>query len=168
MIHGVNPGPLMLKNNPSLFWGIITSMYIGNLLLLILNVPLIGIFIKILRVPNQIMAPLITIFCLIGAYSIKTNASGILIVIVFGIVGYLMRKYEYDSAPLILANVLGPLMENSLRQSMMLFRGEIFQIFHRPIALFFFTIAGFLLLSPLISVLLRNKFSRPIFIDDEQ
>jgi putative tricarboxylic transport membrane protein len=151
MVHGVNPGPHLVESNPSLFWGIITSMYIGNLLLLILNVPLIGLFVRILRIPQQVLAPLITVFCLIGAYSLKNDASGVLIVILFGVIGYLMRKFEYDPAPLVLASVLGPLMENSLRQSMMLFRGDIHQLFERPIALAFLAAAFVLLLSPLVS-----------------
>jgi len=159
MIHGVNPGPLLLKDNPGLFWGIITSMYIGNFLLLILNVPLIGLFVRILKVPYEILGPIITVFCFLGAYSINNNATGILIVIVFGVVGYLMRYFEYDAAPLVLAMVLGPLMEDSLRQSLMLFRGDVTQIVHRPIALVFLGIAGFLLVSPLLSRLLHIGFS---------
>ena len=161
MIHGVNPGPLLLKDNPALFWGIITSMYIGNFLLLILNVPLIGLFVRILKVPYEILGPIITVFCFLGAYSINNNVTGILIVIVFGVVGYLMRYFEYDPAPLVLAIVLGPLMEDSLRQSLMLFRGDVAQIVHRPIALVFLGIAGFLLVSPLLSRLLRMGFSKP-------
>jgi len=99
MIHGVNPGPLLLKDNPVLFWGIITSMYVGNALLLILNVPLIGVFVKILKVPSEIMAPLITVLCFIGAYSINNDVSGVVIVLIFGVAGYLMRKFRYDPAP---------------------------------------------------------------------
>jgi len=159
MIHGVNPGPLLLKDNPGLFWGIITSMYIGNFLLLILNVPLIGLFVRILKVPYEILGPIITVFCFLGAYSINNNATGILIVIIFGVVGYLMRYFEYDAAPLVLAMVLGPLMEDSLRQSLMLFRGDVTQIVHRPIALVFLGIAGFLVVSPLLSRLLHIGFS---------
>jgi putative tricarboxylic transport membrane protein len=167
MIHGVNPGPLLFKDNPALFWGIITSMYIGNFLLLILNVPLIGLFVGILKVPYQILGPIITIFCLIGAYSINNNVAGILIVIVFGVVGYLMRYFEYDPAPLVLAIVLGPLMEDSLRQSLMLFRGDASQVIHRPIALAFLVIAGFLLFSPLLSRLIKTGFSKPTPTKDE-
>lgn len=166
MIHGVNPGPLLLRDNPVLFWGIITSMYIGNLLLLIQNVPLIGLFVKILKVPSKIMAPLITMICFIGAYSINNNVSGILIVIIFGIMGYLMRKFRYDPAPLILAFVLGPLMEDALRQTMMLFRGDVFKIFERPIATIFLGIAFFLFISPLITKLLKLRVSKPTFLDD--
>jgi putative tricarboxylic transport membrane protein len=167
MIHGVNPGPLLLQDNPALFWGIITSMYIGNFLLLILNVPLIGVFVRILKVPYEILGPVITVFCFLGAYSINNNATGILIVIVFGVVGYLMRYFEYDPAPLVLAIVLGPLMEDSLRQSLMLFRGDVSLIVQRPIALAFLGIAGFLLVSPLFSRLLHIGFSKPMSEEDK-
>jgi putative tricarboxylic transport membrane protein len=167
MIHGVNPGPLLLRDNPILFWGIITSMYIGNLLLLIQNVPLIGLFVKILKVPSKIMAPLITVICFIGAYSINNNISGILIVIIFGALGYLMRKFRYDPAPLILAFVLGPLLEDALRQSMMLFRGDVFKIFQRPIAMAFLGVAFFLFISPFITRLFKRNSSRPTVVDDK-
>jgi putative tricarboxylic transport membrane protein len=168
MIHGVNPGPLLLRDNPVLFWGIITSMYIGNLLLLIQNVPLIGLFVKILNVPPKIMAPLITVVCFVGAYSINNSVSGILIVIIFGTVGYFMRKFRYDPAPLILAFVLGPLMEDALRQSMMLFRGDILEIFHRPIATAFVGLAFLLFVSPFVTRLLRPHFSKPTFVDNHR
>jgi len=167
MIHGVNPGPLLLRDNPVLFWGIISSMYVGNIFLLILNVPLIGLFVRILKVPSDIMAPVITIICFIGAYSINNDSSGILIVMIFGVAGYLMRKFKYDPAPLILSFVLGPLMENALRQSLMLFRGDVSGLLQRPIALFFLALALFLFLSPLVSKLLKRRFSRPVFVDDE-
>lgn len=167
MVHGVNPGPLLLKDDPVLFWGIISSMYVGNLLLLILNVPLISIFVRILKVPSDIMAPLITVICFIGAYSINNDVSGILIVILFGGIGYLMRKFKYDPAPLILAFVIGPLMENSLRQSMMLFRGDIGGLLQRPVALFLLAGALFLFLSSLVSTLVPWRFSRRTFADRE-
>lgn len=167
MIHGVNPGPLLLRDNPVLFWGIITSMYVGNILLLIQNVPMIGLFVKILKVPSKIMAPLITVICFIGAYSINNSVSGILIVILFGAVGYLMRKFRYDPAPLILAFVLGPLLEDALRQSMMLFRGDFLKIVERPIATIFLGIAFFLFVSPLLAALLRLRFFKPTSVDDK-
>jgi putative tricarboxylic transport membrane protein len=167
MIHGVNPGPLLLRDNPALFWGIITSMYVGNLLLLILNVPLIGIFVKILKVPSEIMAPIITVICFIGAYSINNDVSGILFVILFGVMGYLMRKFKYDPAPLILAFVLGPLMENSLRQSMMLFRGDVSKVLERPVTIVLLVFALFLFLSPLFGKLLRRGEAAPLSRGEE-
>lgn len=165
MIHGVNPGPLLLRDNPGIFWGIVISMYIGNFLLLIQNVPLIGIFIRILKVPPKIMALLITVLCFIGAYSVNNDVSGILIVIIFGVIGYLMRKFRYDAAPMILSFVLGPLIEDSLRQSMMLFRGDFSKIFQRPIAIAFLGLAFFLLLSPLITKVLKRFIIKKSFVN---
>lgn len=147
MIHGVNPGPFLMRDNPTLFWGIIASMYIGNGLLLIFNIPLIGPFVKILKVPSMIMAPLIAVSCFIGAYGISNDVYGILTVIIFGLVGYLMRKFGYDPAPLLLAFVLGPIMEDTLRQSLMLFRGNVLEVFQRPIALLFLVITFVVLFS---------------------
>jgi putative tricarboxylic transport membrane protein len=162
MIHGVNPGPLLLRDNQPLFWGIITSMYIGNVLLLILNVPLIGLFVKILKVPSGIMVPLITMICFIGAYNVNNNVSGILIAIIFGLAGYLMRKFQYDPAPLVLAFVLGPLLEDSLRQSLMLFRGDVLGVMQRPIALSLFGLTFLIFLSPLLRKRLRFGRLKPV------
>jgi putative tricarboxylic transport membrane protein len=165
MIHGVNPGPLLLRDNQALFWGIITSMYIGNILLLILNVPLIGLFVKILKVPSDIMAPLITMICFIGAYSVNNNVSGILIATIFGLTGYLMRRFQYDPAPLILAFVLGPLLEDSLRQSLMLFRGDVLGVVQRPIALSLFGLTFLVFFSPLLRKRFRFGRLQPAFVE---
>ena len=99
MIHGVTPGPLMMKQNPELFWGVIASMYIGNVMLLILNLPLIGMWVQILKVPYKILFPLILLFCLIGVYSVNNSVFDIYIMLIFGILGYLMKKFEYEGAP---------------------------------------------------------------------
>jgi putative tricarboxylic transport membrane protein len=130
-------------------------------------VPLIGVFVKILKVPSEIMAPIITVICFIGAYSINNDVSGILFVILFGVMGYLMRKFKYDPAPLILAFVLGPLMENSLRQSMMLFRGDVSKVFERPVTIVFLAFALFLFLSPLLGKLLRRGVAAPLSRGEE-
>ena len=156
MIHGITPGPLFLRDHPATFWSVITSMYIGNVLLVLLNIPLIGLFVRILTVPKEIMATMITLFCFIGAYSISNNPTHILILIIFGFIGYIMRKFEFDPAPLILAFVLGPLLEDALRQSLMLFKGNVLEICHRPIALGFLLLAIFLMVSPIITSLRRR------------
>ncbi|MFH1757888.1 MAG: tripartite tricarboxylate transporter permease [Pseudomonadota bacterium] len=150
LIHGIKPGPLLMKNHPDLFWGVIGSMYIGNVMLLILNLPLIGIWVKILKIPYPILFPLILLFCLIGSYSLNNNVVEVMIMIFFGIVGFLMKKFEYEGAPLILAFVLSPLMENALRQSLIMSHGSFSIFFTRPIAVTFFVVALFLLVSPLI------------------
>ena len=134
MIHGVTPGPLIMKDHPELFWGVITSMYIGNILLLIMNVPLIRLFVKIVEIPYAILSPLIILICTIGAYSINNSHADVIMMILFGILGYLMRKFDYDLAPLILAFVLGPLLEKSMRQSLISSNGDLMIFFTRPIA----------------------------------
>lgn len=149
MIHGIKPGPLLMKQHPDLFWGVIGSMYIGNVMLLILNLPLIGIWVKILKIPYPILFPLILLFCLIGSYSLNNNIVEVMIMILFGIVGYLMKKFEYEGAPLILAFVLSPLLENALRQSLIMSHGSFAIFLTRPISLVFFIVSIFLLVSPL-------------------
>ncbi|MDI6753379.1 MAG: tripartite tricarboxylate transporter permease, partial [Thermodesulfobacteriota bacterium] len=150
MIHGVQPGPLMMKQNPGLFWGVITSMYIGNIMLLILNLPLIGMWVQVLRIPYRILFPLILLFCLIGVYSVSNAVFDIYVMILFGIVGYLMKKFDYEGAPLVLAFVLGPLMENNLRKSLIMSQGDFSIFFTRPLAAASMILAIFLLVSPLI------------------
>jgi putative tricarboxylic transport membrane protein len=150
LIHGIKPGPLLMKQHPDVFWGVIGSMYIGNVMLLILNLPLIGVWVKILKIPYPILFPLILLFCLIGCYSLNNNVAEIMIMILFGIVGFLMKKFKYEGAPLILAFVLSPLMENALRQSLIMSHGRFSIFFTRPIAVTFVLIALFLLISPII------------------
>jgi putative tricarboxylic transport membrane protein len=157
LIHGIKPGPLLMKQHSDLFWGVIGSMYIGNLMLLILNLPLIGIWVKILKIPYPILFPLILLFCLIGVYSVNNNFYEVLIMIFFGIIGYLMKKYGFEGAPLILAFVLSPLMENSLRQALIMSRGSFGIFFTRPISLIFFILAIVLLASPFIPGLSKKK-----------
>jgi putative tricarboxylic transport membrane protein len=150
MIHGITPGPMLIDQHPNLFWGLIASMYIGNLMLLILNLPLVGIWVQLLRVPYNILFPLIILFCLIGVYSISNSAVDIYIMIIFGVIGYLMKKTEYEGAPLILALVLGGMFETALRQSLMLSDGSFGIFFSRPISCGFLLIAIFILIFPLI------------------
>jgi len=157
MIHGVQPGPLMMKQNPGLFWGVITSMYIGNLMLLILNLPLIGIWVQVLKVPYKILFPLILLFCLIGVYSVSNAVFDIYLMLIFGIVGYLMKKFAYEGAPLVLAFVLGPLLENNLRKSLIMSQGDFSIFLNRPLAAVSLIIALFLLISPLIPWMKRKR-----------
>ncbi|MCX5907627.1 MAG: tripartite tricarboxylate transporter permease, partial [Deltaproteobacteria bacterium] len=124
MIHGIVPGPNMLRQNPDLFWGVVVSMYVGNAMLLVLNLPLIGLWVRLLKVPYAILFPLILLFCLIGGYTVNNKIVDVYIMILFGIAGYLLRKFRYESAPLILAFVLGPLLEDALRQSLIISEGD--------------------------------------------
>jgi putative tricarboxylic transport membrane protein len=150
MVFGVEPGPLLIQKAPDVFWGTITSMYAGNVMLLILNLPLIAIWVKVLKVPYPILFPLILLFCLIGAYSINNSVTDIIIMNIFGIAGYMMKKLEYEGAPLILAFILSPLFENALRQSLMMSRGSFSIFLTRPISLGFVLVVAMILVSPLI------------------
>jgi putative tricarboxylic transport membrane protein len=135
LIQGITPGPQLATAKPELFFGVIASMLVGNLMLVILNVPLIRIFVMLLRVPGSILAPLIIVFCVIGAYSLSNSVVEVLLMIGFGIGGYLMRKVDLDPAPLILAFVLGDILESSLRQAVLVGRGTLTLFVTRPIAL---------------------------------
>lgn len=150
MIHGLTPGPLLMKEHPELFWGVIGSMYIGNVLLVMLNLPLIGIWVQMLKVPYYLLGPLILLVCLIGAYSLNNSVVELGIMLFFGLVGYLMKKFSYEPAPLVLALVLGPMFEETLRQSLILSKGNPIIFFSRPISAVLVTISLSLLISPLI------------------
>jgi putative tricarboxylic transport membrane protein len=134
-IYGMQPGPMLIKEHPDLFWGVVTSMYIGNIMLLVLNLPLIGVWVKILKIPYEFLFPLILLFCLIGAFSLNNSVGEIGLMLFFGGVGYLMKKFDYEAAPLVLAMVLGPMMENALRQSLIMANGSAAIFFTRPISL---------------------------------
>src|SRR5512139_3919606 len=157
MIHGLQPGPLLMKRAPDLFWGTIVSMYIGNGMLLVLNLPLIPLWVMVLRDAYYVRYPLILLCCMIGAYSIGNNTADVIIMLIFGIVGYLMRKFRYDAPPLVLALVLRGELESSLRQSLMLSRGDFSIFVTRPITLGFLIVALLLLVVPIITQ--RKKLS---------
>jgi putative tricarboxylic transport membrane protein len=157
MIHGLQPGPLLMTKAPDLFWGTIVSMYIGNAMLLVLNLPLIGLWVKVLKVPYYLLYPLILLFCLIGAYSVGNNAGDVVLMLIFGIVGYLMKKFQFDGAPLILAVVLGPMLEEAFRQSLMLSKGNFTIFVSRPLSLGFLITAMLLLVVPIVTQ--RKKLS---------
>jgi putative tricarboxylic transport membrane protein len=150
IIHGLQPGPLLMREHPGLFWGVIMSMYMGNVMLLVLNLPLIGLWVQVLKIPYPILFPLILLFCLIGVYSVNNSIIEIWFMIVFGIFGYLMRKFEYEMAPLILALILGPMFENALRQSLILFEGNPLNFLTRPISAAFLIISFLILLTAMI------------------
>jgi putative tricarboxylic transport membrane protein len=165
MIHGLQPGPNLINDYPDVFWGVITSMYIGNGMLLILNLPLIPLWVQVLRIPYNLFFPLILLFCLIGSYSINSSMFDILIMIVFGIIGYLMKKTGYEGAPLVLALVLGNLFENALRQSLMLSDGSFMIFVSRPIAAVFLWVAIALLVFPILPWLRKRRPA--VGIDEE-
>jgi len=134
LIQGITPGPTLVANRPDIFFGVIASMLIGNLMLIVLNVPLISLFVQILRLPGSILAPLIIVFCVIGAYTLSNNVVEVIIMIGFGIAGYLMRKVDLDPAPLVLAFVLGNILETNFRQALLVGKGTLALFYTRPIA----------------------------------
>jgi putative tricarboxylic transport membrane protein len=150
IVFGMQPGPLLLKQHPDLFWGTIMSMYVGNCMLLVLNLPLIRIWVKVLKVPYSILFPLILLFCLIGAYSVNNSVTEMLIMIVFGIIGYIFKKFEYEAAPLILALVLGPMFDVALRRSLLLSSGDPTTFITRPVSLALLGSAFLILVFPLL------------------
>jgi putative tricarboxylic transport membrane protein len=149
LIHGIQPGPLLIRQHPDLFWGLIASLYLGNILLLILNLPLISIWVKVLEIPYKILFPLILLFCLIGAYTLNNVQFDLYVMLLFGVLGWIMRKFGYEGAPLILAYVLGPMLENSLRQSLLISQGSFLIFVTRPISGIALGFAFLLLLSNL-------------------
>jgi putative tricarboxylic transport membrane protein len=157
MIHGIQPGPLFLKEHPQVFWGIIASMYIGNVMLLLLNLPFIGLWVRLLRVPYRILCPLILLFTLIGSYTVRNKPFDLILLLIFGLLGYLMKKFDYEAAPLVLAFLLGDQIEMALRQSLILFDGRFTPFLHHPIAAAMIGFGLLVLVSPLLPGLRRGK-----------
>ncbi len=145
-IHSIQPGPQVMTSNPDLFWGLIVSMWLGNLMLVILNLPMIGIWIKLLQVPYRLMYPAILLFCCIGVYSIQNNVFDVMITVVFGVLGWIFVKLDCEPAPLLLGFILGPMMEENLRRAMLLSRGDPTVFVTRPISAAMLALAVILLL----------------------
>jgi len=157
MMHGVAPGPKFIQEDQALFWGIIASMYVGNIFLVILNLPLIGIWVRLLKIPYRLLFPLILLFCVIGAYSINLSSFDVFMMILFGVLGYIFRSLGYPLAPLIFSFVLGPMLEEAFRQTMIIASNELSFILTRPIAIGALLVALFLLSSGLFGQLMGLK-----------
>ena len=145
-IHSIQPGPQVMTSNPQLFWGLIVSMWIGNLMLVVLNLPMIGIWVKLLQVPYRLLYPAILLFCCIGVYSINNNVFDVFMTAVFGILGWIFVKLECEPAPLLLGFILGPMMEENLRRALLLSRGDPTVFVTRPISAVMLGMAVVLLL----------------------
>lgn len=150
MLHGVTPGPMLVAQKPDMFWGIITSMFIGNLMLLVLNLPLIGLFAQVTRIPSVHLVPIIVLACVIGAYGVNNNPFDIYVMLVFGVFGFYAERFGFSLAPLVLAFVLGPLMETSLRQSLIISQGGFGLFLTRPISAALLGFAVLLLVTPVV------------------
>jgi len=156
MLYGVAPGPLLMQNRPDVFWGVVASMYVGNAMLLLLNLPLVGLWVRLLRVPYARLFPFLILFMVIGAYATSLSAVELWLLLSFGVAGYLLRKLDFDLAPLVLAFVLGSQIEMSLRQTLMLGRGSPAVFLERPIAATLLGCALLLALAPLAGVVRRR------------
>jgi len=157
LIHGVSPGPMLIGDHPELFWGVIASMYIGNFILLILNLPLVPLFANILRIPKRILLPLVILFCMTGMYTVNNSVFDVWMMLLFGGMGFLMRKWAYEGAPLLLALVLGPKLEVAFRQSLMISHGDFGVFINRPVSLIFLLATAIFLLIPVSRFLLKSR-----------
>ncbi len=145
-IHGIQPGPQIVTNQPELFWGMIASMWVGNLMLVVLNLPMIGMWVKLLTVPYRMLFPAILLFCAIGIYSLSNSSFDSHLAVIFGLLGYVFVKLSCEPAPLLLGFILGPMMEENLRRAMLLSRGDATVFFTHPISLAMLVAAGIMLL----------------------
>ncbi|RJR36831.1 MAG: tripartite tricarboxylate transporter permease [Desulfobacteraceae bacterium] len=157
MLHGLIPGPNLIKEKPDLFWAVIASMYLGNFMLVVLNLPLVNLFVNILRVPRHILMPFIVIICMIGVYSVNSSLLDLLLLAIFGLVGYVLRAVGFQVAPLILAMVIGPMIETSIRQAMNIAGGNLADVIFRPICLSLYILAALTYVIPAALKLLKKK-----------
>jgi TctA family transporter len=151
IIQGIQPGPMVMTEQPALFWGIIASMWIGNLFLVILNLPLIGLWVRLITIPYRLLYPAILVFCAIGVFSINNREFDIYLMALFGLLGYIFTKLDCEPAPMLLGFILGPMMEEYLRRALLISRGDPTVLVTRPISatmLALAVVALFLVLSP--------------------
>ncbi|WP_341702429.1 tripartite tricarboxylate transporter permease [Ferrovibrio sp.] len=155
MIHGITPGPSLISEHPAMFWGLIMSFWIGNILLLILNIPLIGIWVRMLTIPYHLLYPAVLVFICIGVYSADNSVFDVYIVLIFGVIGYFMRRFDYPAAPLLLGFILGPLLEEHFRRALLLGRGDPAVFLERPISLVFVILSLLFLLGSFLPLIRR-------------
>ncbi len=156
-IHGIVPGPQVMTKNPNLFWGMIASMWVGNLMLLIINLPLIGLWVRLLKVPYRLMFPAILMFCCIGIYSINSLPTDVMFIGFFGLVGYMLVKFGFEPAPLLLGFVLGRLMEENLRRALIISRGDMMTFIDRPISAGLLAVAALMLVLALLPTIRKGR-----------
>lgn len=158
IIQDIQPGPQVISNHPAVFWGLIASMWIGNLMLVVLNLPMVGIWVKMLRVPYRILFPVILVFCSVGAFTVRASVFDIYLLGAFGILGYVLIKLSVSPVPLLMGMVLGPMLENSFRRALMVSQGDLSIIYSRPLSLGLLIAAGLLIvISAYPSVVKKRK-----------
>ena len=164
-IHNIQPGPQVMTRNPELFWGLVASMWIGNLMLLVLNLPLIRMWIKLLLVPYRLLYPAILLFCAIGVYSVQNNTIDVLLTIPLGILGYVFMKLGCEPAPLMLGFILGPMMEENLRRTLLLSLGDPTVFFTRPLSAVLLLMAAALVV--IVTLPAISKKRETVFVEEE-
>ena len=157
MIHGVSVGPTLVNEHPDVFWGFVASMYVGNVMLLLLNLPLVSVFVTVLRIPYAYLYPMIIMFCIIGVYEVNNSVVDVWIMLIMGVVGYALRKFDFDPAPLVLGLVISPILEQSLRQSLIMSNGDYTIFLGRPISLALLLVSAGLLTLAAISFVLKRR-----------
>jgi putative tricarboxylic transport membrane protein len=157
IIQGIQPGPRMVEAQPDLFWGLIASMWVGNLMLLVINLPMIGLWVRLLKVPYRLMFPAILMFCCIGIYSINSLPTDVMWIAVFGVIGYVLIKFGFEPAPLLLGFVLGKLMEENLRRALIISRGDMMTFIDRPISAGLLLVAVVLLIIALLPTVRKSR-----------
>ena len=156
LAFGITPGPLLIEEQPDIFWGLAASMFVGNAFLLLLNLPLVGIFVRVLRLPRWFLIPGVAAIAFVAVYAVNRSAFDLVLMTLFGVVGYLMRKLDFPLAPVVLGLVLGPLMERNLRRAMALSGGEWSVLFDSPIAITLWCLA----LASLAAPVVLNRWSK--------
>src|SRR5712671_4003944 len=164
-IHGIVPGPQVMTKQPELFWGLVSSMWVGNLMLVIINLPLVGLWVRLLRVPYRMLFPAILIFCAIGVYSVNNAPADAVMVAAFGLLGYWLTKHDFEPAPMLLGFVLGPLMEENLRRAMLIARGDPMTFLQRPISAGLLAVAALLLVLALLPMIRQKR--EVVFVESE-
>jgi putative tricarboxylic transport membrane protein len=156
LIQGVPTGPMLISTRPEIFWGVVASMYIGNVALLILNFPLVGVWTSILKVPQAILIALILLLTMVGAYAINNSMLDLIVLVVMGVLGYLFRKIKFDVAPIVVALVLGPMLETTMRESLYMSRGDVTTFFTRPLSGTILAILAIMLIAPPLWALMKR------------
>ena len=157
MVHGITPGPLFIKEQPVVFWGLIASMYIGNMVLLLLNLPMVGLFVNFLRIPYRILYPIILLFCVVGVYAVNSSIVDVGIMTVMGVLGYFLRKMNFETAPMVLGVVLAPIIEFSFRQALAMSGGRYSIFALRPISITFLVVTAIMILLALKPLIMKRK-----------
>ncbi len=165
MVHGIAPGPMLMAEQPALFWGFVASMYVGNLVLLVLNLPLVGLFVNLLRIPYAYLYPAILVFCVLGVYSVNGSVVDVWIMTGMGALGYLLRKFDFEVAPIVLGLVLSPMLETALRQSLAMSSGSYGIFFERPIAATMLSVAIVLFALSLMPLVMRGSWRRRVGLE---